>query len=121
MGDEKTNERLATVVAETEPFFRDVMKVYIDLLCRGDHETSRELFSAGVRFAGAVQGLKRTAPRERAAEAARAHLQRCLYVLWKLPGREQTDTGPLFERGLALLAALRAVAHHPEQALSVPP
>lgn len=114
--------RLATVVAETEPFFRDVMGVYVDLLCRGDRNASRMLFRSGVRFAAAVHGLQRTAGNGAAARsrtAAREHLERCLFALWTAEQRRLAraaagageeagrDTGPLFERGLAMLAVLR--------------
>ena len=54
-------KRLESIVAETEPFFGEVMKVYLDLLCRGEREASRLLFRSGVRFAGAVHGMRRVA------------------------------------------------------------
>lgn len=120
---------VATVVAETEPFFRDVMGVYVDLLCRGDREVSRMLFRSGVRFAAAVHGMQRTAANTAGGSsdaavnpgavgpraAAREHLERCLFALWTAEQRRSgpggatpgPDTGPLFERGLAMLAALR--------------
>lgn len=119
---------VATVVAETEPFFRDVMEVYVDLLCRGDREVSRMLFRSGVRFAAAVHGMQRTAAAAEAGEsgaarartAAREHLEGCLFALWTAEQRRAArtasgdreagparETGPLFERGFAMLAALR--------------
>jgi hypothetical protein len=128
--------RLATVVAETEPFFGDVMKVYLDLLCRGERDASRRLFRSGVRFAGAVHGLRRATADGGAAQAAAAakhHLEHCLYALWVLQGRgahagsddrpvpEEEDAGSLIQRGLVLLSALRPlVAEHTETDV-VPP
>lgn len=56
-------KRLESIVAETEPFFGAIMKVYLDLLCRGEREASRLLFRSGVRFAGAVHGMRRAAIR----------------------------------------------------------
>lgn len=119
--------RAATVVAETEPFFRDVMEVYIDLLCRGERDASRLLFRSGVRFAAAVHGMHRAAGRPAAmnpADAARRHLERCLFALWSARRREPqereeqqrgeqqppVDTAALFERGLAMLSALRGLS-----------
>lgn len=125
--------RAATVVAETEPFFRDVMEVYVDLLCRGERDASRLLFRSGVRFAAAVHGLHRAAgrvsaanesavcdgPAARSADAARRHLERCLFALWSAQPRESQqreaqqrgiDTSPLFERGLVMLSALRGMS-----------
>ncbi|MFP4373000.1 MAG: hypothetical protein ACLFPO_01585, partial [Spirochaetaceae bacterium] len=83
--------RAAVVLAETEPFFRDVMGVYVDLLCRGEREVSRLLFRSGVRFAAAVHGMHRAAGRRAAthpAAAARRHLERCLFALWSAQQRD---------------------------------
>ncbi len=120
----------ATVVAETEPFFRDVMKVYVDLLCRGERDASRLLFRSGVRFAAAVHGMHKAAGRAPAgnpADAARRHLERCLFALWSARQRESRhedphergvqqpplDTAALFERGFAMLSALRGLSTRP--------
>ena len=137
--------RAAAVVAGTEPFFRDVMEVYIDLLTRGEREASRLLFRSAVRFAAAVHGLQRasadrtrvvdasgeaggpgsggTRPQpdavRRAAAGTRRHLEGCLYALWLAQQRRGElsgagpDTGPLFEQGLAMLAALRGLSSPP--------
>lgn len=126
--------RAAMVVAETEPFFRDVMEVYVGLLCRGERDASRLLFRSGVRFAAAVHGMHRAAgaagadgATARSVDAARRHLERCLFALWSARQREpqqrgvqqpHADTAPLFERGLAMLSALRGMSTDTADALA---
>lgn len=135
------------LVADTEAFFREVMRVYLDLLVRGERDSSRLLFRSGVRFASAVHGLQRAGartgrpgatgraagtsgsaaqpagvtPAARAAAAARSELDRCLFAAWSVRNRQAAraaaagetapfggpDTTTLFDRGLALRAALR--------------
>lgn len=140
------------LVADTEAFFREVMRVYLDLLVRGERDSSRLLFRSGVRFASAVHGLQRAGarrgrpgatrpgatgaarettgpaprpagvtPASRAAATARSELDRCLFAAWSVRNRQAAraaaagetarlggpDTTTLFNRGLALRAALR--------------
>ena len=127
---ERSRAAAATVVTETEPFFRDVMEVYVDLLCRGERDASRLLFRSGVRFAAAVHGMQRAGGLGSAsanpADAPRRHLERCLFALWRARQREPhyedakqrdmqppgVDTVALFKRGLAMLSALRAISAH---------
>ena len=121
--------QFSVVVAETEPFFTDLMKVYVDLLCRGEREVSRAMFRSGVRFAGAVKGMSRSnagaATYARAAPAAKQHLERCLFALYSVQQRassgETAIEGRVFERGLVLLSALRAVTAHQEHVSPSPP
>ncbi|MFP4205108.1 MAG: hypothetical protein ACLFRR_03195 [Spirochaetaceae bacterium] len=108
----REDSALAAVVEQTEPFFRNVMEVYIDLLCRGEREASRVLFASLVRFTGAVCGMKRCAASGRSAAlstaAAKRHLMRCLFALWTLKQRGTLEPQELFEQGLRLLRDLRA-------------
>ncbi|MFO8064522.1 MAG: hypothetical protein ACQETQ_11455 [Spirochaetota bacterium] len=128
--------QFSVVVAETEPFFTDLMKVYVDLLCRGDREGSRAMFRSGVRFAGAVKGMSRSnagaATNARTALAAKQHLERCLFALYSVQQRTRPNLPPprsgetaiesrVFERGLALLSALRSVTAHQEHVSPSPP